>query len=352
MSAVRIALPRRHRGRPTPAARLAYEAEVAAFCAALLEFGSRVDFRVSARGWCYLLEGDGLAKGDFDAGEALINDCRKSGAIPIDFCADDDSRAADGVELIIDFADPTDEAAWIVDQAFAAFEDYTPTSFWEPWDYYIEAAVEKVDLKGLFGPVCEPFRIPITNFKGWADLNSRVAMIRRFAHWAERGKQGVLLYCGDFDPKGLEMSAFLRSNLNDLVKAAGVEGRWSADQLIIDRFGLNLDFIEAQRLTWIDGLITGSDNDLADPDHRHHGRAYVQDYLRKYCTDPITGIVTPRKCEANAILKVMPAGRELCRQAILKYLPPAAPQGYQEFLEPLRERVRLEVAELLDGGAP
>jgi hypothetical protein len=50
-----------------------YALAVDAFCAALLEFGSRVDFRVSARGWCYLLEGDGLAKGDFDAGEALIN---------------------------------------------------------------------------------------------------------------------------------------------------------------------------------------------------------------------------------------------------------------------------------------
>jgi hypothetical protein len=302
---------------------------------------------VSARGWCYLLEGDGLAKGDFDAGEALINDCRKSGDIPIDFCADDGSRAADGVEQIVDFEDPLDEAAWIIGQASKAFEDYTPVSFWDPWDYYIETAVEKVDLKGLFAPVCEPFRIPITNLKGWADLNSRVAMIRRFAAHAAEGRQGVLLYCGDFDPKGLEMSRHMRANLAEMVRAAGVEGVWSPDQLIIDRFGLNYGYIEEHGLTWIDGLVTGSDKDLANPDHGHHRHNYVQDYLRRYCTDPVTGLVTPRKCEANALLKDIKAGRELCRQAILKYLPADAPQGYQEFLEPLREKVRLEVARLL-----
>ena len=51
-----------------------------------------LDFAVSARGWCYILEEHGLAKGDFDKAEAVINDARKAGLLPIDICAEDESR--------------------------------------------------------------------------------------------------------------------------------------------------------------------------------------------------------------------------------------------------------------------
>ena len=44
------------------------------------------------------------------------------------------------------------------------------------------------------------------------------------------------------------------------------------------------------------------------------------------------------------------AGRALCRQAILRYLPEDAPEAYEARLAPLRERVRLEVARLLAEG--
>jgi len=39
--------------------------------------------KYSARGWCYLLEGLGkINKGEFDACEKAINDCRKIGLLP------------------------------------------------------------------------------------------------------------------------------------------------------------------------------------------------------------------------------------------------------------------------------
>ena len=41
------------------------------------------------------------------------------------------------------------------------------------------------------------------------------------------------------------------------------------------------------------------------------------------------------------------AGRELCRQAILQYLPEDAPARYRATLEPLRDRVRREVARIM-----
>ena len=85
-------LPRRGRGRPTPAAEVKYQEAVAAFCALILKIRSSMDFSVGARGWCYILEKHGLRKGEFDSAENLITACRKSGGLPLNICADDDSR--------------------------------------------------------------------------------------------------------------------------------------------------------------------------------------------------------------------------------------------------------------------
>src|SRR5882762_2474645 len=125
--------------------------------------------------------------------------------------------------------------------------------------------VEKVDLKGLFSVECEPFHIPLTNATGWNDLNSRAGMMERFAYWEARGKSCVLLYCGDFDPGGLHISEFIRSNLADM---SGAVGGWLPDGLVIDRVGLNKSFINKHRLTWIENLDTARGGSLADPKHK------------------------------------------------------------------------------------
>jgi hypothetical protein len=69
----------------------------------------------SARGWGYLLEGaNAITKGDIDLVENLINDCRKSGSLPLDICVVDISRAFSNVEQI-DSTTPEEEAHWAVD---------------------------------------------------------------------------------------------------------------------------------------------------------------------------------------------------------------------------------------------
>jgi hypothetical protein len=200
----------------------------------------------------------------------------------------------------------------------------------------VEVVVEKVDLKNLFAPICEPYHIPLTNVRGWNDLNSRAAMMRRFAHWEAQGKDCALLYCGDHDPGGLAISDLLRQNMADLGDAVG----WRPDSLHVDRFGLNADFIEAQGLTWIDNLETSNGGRLDDPRHPDHGKSYVQSYLRSFGA---------RKVEANALVVRPDAGRDLCRQAILRYVPDGAIQAHKGRLHSARETVRHHVAELLSG---
>ena len=230
-----LSLPKRPKGRPRAAQNACFDLDLAAWCAGILEINSTLDFRISSRGWCYILEEKGgLLKGDFDVAQKRINACRKSGLLPLDICCDDDGRAADGLEYL-DVADVEKMATHLFGYVAGAHRSYDPISFWETQPKYIEMATEKIDLKSLFSRECRPYHLPITNFSGWIDINSRAAMMKRFAYWETRGKECVLLYCGDHDPGGLHISEFICSNFADLTGAVG----WSPEHLIIERFGLD-----------------------------------------------------------------------------------------------------------------
>jgi hypothetical protein len=180
----RISLPRfPGRGRPSAAARAQYDRDLEAFCKAILKINSTLDFKVSARGWCYILEEKAaLPKGDFDKAEAVINDARKSGLLPINICAEDKTRQSTEPKNIDD--ETVDEFAegWI-SYLQSAHESYTPISFWGNQPSYVEQLVEKINLKSLFQPDCDEFRVRIGNTKGWLDINQRAQLMRRFQYW-------------------------------------------------------------------------------------------------------------------------------------------------------------------------
>ena len=75
---------------------------------------------------------------------------------------------------------------------------------------------------------------------------------------------------------------------------------------------------------------------LADPKHPDHFKPYVQDYLKRFGA---------RKVEANALVVRPEAGRELCRQAILRYVPSTATANYNRRLAAIREELRQAIVE-------
>ena len=321
-------LPKRPRGRPSPKATLLFEERVADFCDLILKIRSTMDFDIGGRGWCYILERHGLRKGDFDAAQRLINDCRKSGGLPLDICQEDASRATIGLEDDLDTDDVSAEVeSWIDFIRDSAHKNYTPISFWDDLNVYVEVGVEKLDLRNLFEPVCKEFRVPITNLKGWGDLNSRAGIMKRFAEHEAAGRQCVLLLCGDHDPGGLRITEKMRKNLEDVSGAVG----WTPENLIISRFGLNADFIDANGLTWINNLETSSGGNLDDENHDDRKKEYVQDYIAKF------GV---RKCEANALVVEPEIGRQLCRAAICEYINPDAPAEYERKLTLVRQELQ------------
>src|SRR6185295_9920727 len=109
----------------------------------------------------------------------------------------------------------------------------------------------------------------------------------------------------------------------------GFEG-YDPSDLIIDRFGLEYDFIIENKLTWIDNLITGSGKNLASPHHPNHNLPYLKQYLRK---------VGERKCEANSVVVIPEMGRQMYQDAIEKYLGGDAPRRFRQKRAAIREKI-------------
>lgn len=110
---------------------------------------------------------------------------------------------------------------------------------------------------------------------------------------------------------------------------------YDPEDLIIDRFGLNYEFILDNEFTWIDNLITGSGKNLASPNHINHKMDYVQDYLSR---------IGPRKCEANVIVTLPRVARALVTEAIENYVGIKARDRFRE----KREASDLEYDDLLE----
>lgn len=299
------------RGRQSKATRYKYSLELQEFAQHLKSFQKDVDFKISARGWCYQLESfNAIDKSQFDLAENKINECRKNGMLPIDFTASDQRRVAELVPSVDSDTESTLQA-W-KSGMINSVENHTPHLLSDQSNKYIEVLVEKVDLKGLFRPVCEAYQIPITNVSGWSDINSRAALLTRCEDAHYEGKEVHLLYCGDFDPGGLQISNTFMKNLKDLEEATGI----NPDFINFNRFGLNYDYIVDNALVWTDNLMTGSKSKnakpLNDPRHKNHFDAHVQDYLELCCD----GGANPRKVEANALLKDIDSGRQMLQSVI------------------------------------
>ena len=308
------------------------------FAEEVKKISEQIGFKQSARGWCYTLEQNRLiTKAEFDKVENLINKCRKRGVLPLDFTADEEGRKFSGVEIPDDDT-PIEDLRYWIENALTTEERYK-ANWWEGEEYYIQMVVEKIDLKTLFNPICQKYKIPIATSKGWSSMLQRAVYSKRFKEAEEQGLKPLLLYCGDHDPDGLRISDFLRKNLADLkdIEWENGEKGYDPEGLEIVRFGLNFDFIEKHNLTWINNLITGTKKKslkgigLDNPKHPNHKMPYVQKYIEKF------GV---RKCEANAIVVIPKTARKFVDDTIKSYLGKDAEERFLAKRQTVRDEVQ------------
>ncbi len=104
-----IVIPKRSRGRQSVAAQLAYQEQVEEFCSQIGKIRGSLDFEVSARGWCYILEEHGATK----TIERLLVACRKSGDLSIDIRAEDEGRVAEHIEDLNEAVPAASAQGWL-----------------------------------------------------------------------------------------------------------------------------------------------------------------------------------------------------------------------------------------------
>ncbi len=327
-------IPKRTRGHQSVSATAKYNQEMINFSNDMKHFQKGVDFKISARGWCYQLEGfnNAIDKSQFNDAEKVINECRKTGLLPLNFTADDEKRMPSFVAKNDGDIDHTLKS-WRNSMIFSTTK-YKPTLLSEHTGTHIEVFVEKKDLVGLFSKVCKKYQIAISNGGGWSDINSRAKLVERCYDAHEKGQDVHILYCGDFDPAGLLIGDTFKKNLKDLEEAMGIDTSF----ININVFGLSYEYIQDNDLVWTDNLMTGSKTKdakpLDHPEHPDHYKDYVQDYINAY------GV---RKVEANALLGDIEAARQMLENVINTYITLEQLDDYENSLIQSRDDLLVEM---------
>ena len=87
----------------------------------------------------------------------------------------------------------------------AAAEQFT-IDRWEGQTSYVEVMVEKQALEGVLIPVCQELDVRFTTNKGYSSSSIMHKVGERYADMAMDGKDLYVLYLGDHDPSGIDMT--------------------------------------------------------------------------------------------------------------------------------------------------
>jgi len=294
-----------------------YESRLQAFAAELKVIDSQRTYPIKpgSRGWCYLIEEHGkIDKGEFDACQKAINDCRKIGLLSMDFVAEDQDetrhfrgihRASNPIECLRQMREDVAEMRRLLPSKM--------TYYWKGEKYFLIMVVEKYEILNLADQVNREYHLPSASSKGWATLHVR-NNIAKLCKWAEsQGLIPVLFLFYDLDFTGWKITNKFRKNLKDMERGT----HWNPDKLIIERIGLNKEDIEKYDLTWIDNLKTSSGREpRPGPSLDEYGRLFGH-----------------KKCEANSLFKsdeTLRAAEQIFRNAIEKWLGSDAKERFKK----------------------
>lgn len=91
---------------------------------------------------------------------------------------------------------------------------------WADQPRYVEVMVEKQALEGVLQPVCRSLDVPFTANKGYSSSATMYEASKRFLQRAEDAKELFVIYLGDHDPSGIDMTRDIEERLDLFVKTS------------------------------------------------------------------------------------------------------------------------------------
>jgi len=119
---------------------------------------------------------------------------------------------------------------------------------WKDQPNHVEVMVEKQALEGVLIPVCERLGIRFTANKGFSSASTMYEAGKRLREYARQGKTPWILYLGDHDPSGSDMTRDVEDRLN----------LFAGRRVLVDRLALNMDQIQSLNLPPAPAKITDS----------------------------------------------------------------------------------------------
>jgi hypothetical protein len=105
---------------------------------------------------------------------------------------------------------------------------------WADQPVHVEVMVEKQALEGVLEPVCRRLDVTFSANKGYSSSSALYESGKRLAAFYDDGKDCVVLYLGDHDPSGIDMTRDVRDRLS----------LFSGNQVKVKRLALNMDQIK------------------------------------------------------------------------------------------------------------
>jgi len=85
---------------------------------------------------------------------------------------------------------------------------------WKEQNNHVEVMVEKSALEGVLIPVCRELGIRFTANRGYSSASTMYEAGQRLRHFVRMGKEVHIIYLGDHDPSGMDMTRDIRERLS------------------------------------------------------------------------------------------------------------------------------------------
>lgn len=152
----------------------------------------------------------------------VLNNARLAGLVDWDYI-EDRSRES---KFVAHWESPAD----VIDDAAKAFR----RDKWEDQPWYVEVQVEKQALEGILIPVCRRLDIGFSANRGYSSSSTLYETGRRLRWHARQGKKILVIYLGDHDPSGIDMTRDIEERLEMFARTS----------IRVNRIALNMDQVE------------------------------------------------------------------------------------------------------------
>lgn len=171
----------------------------------------------------------------------VISDARLAGRLPWEMLVD----RGRGVLRNSHWTSPAD----MVEQDARAFN----LDMWRGQPRHVVVMVEKQALEGVLVPVCESLDVPFYSNKGYSSSSALFNTGKGIANKLQTGKDIVIIYLGDHDPSGIDMTRDVEGRIA-LFAGAGYWDDYRQevvlsddyhDRFYVNRIALNMPQVEA-----------------------------------------------------------------------------------------------------------